>query len=79
MATTSTLGQWLHDNGVTQGEFARRIAGHQTQISRYVTGERRPSMRVRRAIEDATGGAVSVESWDPPRRRRSAPLRPSHA
>jgi DNA-binding transcriptional regulator YdaS (Cro superfamily) len=57
------LGRWLERERITQEEFAARIGAHQTQVSRYVTGARKPSRRIRGVIEVATGGAVTARSW----------------
>lgn len=57
------LARWLKDTGTSQEAFAALIGAHQTQVSRYVTGARRPSRRLKKAIEDATGGKVPMSSW----------------
>lgn len=66
------LARWLKDTGTSQETFAASIGAHQTQVSRYVTGVRRPSRRLRKAIEDATGGKVPVSSWSQTTRTRRA-------
>lgn len=57
------LARWLERTGTTQAEFAAKIGAHQTQVSRYATGARSPSRRLRSVIEIATGGAVRLRSW----------------
>lgn len=68
------LAKYLRDRGISQETFAEQIGAHQTQVSRYArygTGAhdaRRPSRRVQKAIEEATGGAVPARTWAPRRR-----------
>ncbi len=70
-AMTNPLAEWLSEHEVSQSAFALMIGAHQTQVSRYATGARRPSRRVRKAIEETTRGGVPVKAWDSPKRKSS--------
>ncbi len=63
-----TLREWRRQNGVSQVELAKRTGIQQDLLSKYENRRRKPKYQNRRAIAEATGGAVSEDSWD---RRRS--------
>lgn len=50
--------------GRTQREFAQAIGISDAFLSQILSQKRRPSFRVMLKIEEVTGGAVDVHSWD---------------
>jgi transcriptional regulator with XRE-family HTH domain len=62
MSGMMTLSQYLHDNGATQADFAKRVGTSQAHISRLVGGDT-PSLQLALKIETATSGAVPVRVW----------------
>lgn len=58
-----TLRLWIKKAGLSQIELARRARLSASEVSLLVCGKRVPTVRVRRAIERATGGAVGMLSW----------------
>lgn len=58
-----TLAQHLKDIGVGQNEFARQHNIHPSTLSRYMAGLVPIPLETAVQIKDATGGAVTVESW----------------
>lgn len=58
------LRQWLEQTKTTQLRLAELTGISQTQITKYVNGLVMPGIHNARLIRTATGGAVSVESWD---------------
>lgn len=55
------LDQYLRMSGVTATEFARSLGVHSSQVSRWASGERVPSLEQARAIRDASFGAVTFD------------------
>jgi hypothetical protein len=67
------LGEWLKRNGVSQGDFGRRLSPPvgSDMTNRWAWGTRLPGCMYAVAIEDATGGAVTVRYWAAMERSRS--------
>ena len=74
----SALSAWLVKSQMSQSGLARRVTAAPSHISRLLRGQRHPGLRLALAIERATGGAVTVESWAspgspaPPKRRKTS-------
>ncbi len=58
-----TLSQFLATAGMTQREFATRVATAPSHINEIISGAKRPGLDLAFAIERATGGAVPATSW----------------
>lgn len=52
------LQKYLHDHGITQAEFARRLNVSSGRVNEWVTGARVPRLETAVAIERETGGLV---------------------
>ena len=63
MAKPNLLGDYLHDNDLTQGQFAAKIGRNSAAVSRWVRGERRPNHEVAVEIELATRGRIPHLYW----------------
>lgn len=61
--SSEALTQWLRDSGTSQIGLSARISASRGSISRWASGERRPSVAYATRIEDVTGGAVPATSW----------------
>jgi DNA-binding transcriptional regulator YdaS (Cro superfamily) len=61
--TSSPLGRYLDEHELTQVSFAALSGVPQCQVSAYLNGRRKPGRDNALAIERATGGTVSAESW----------------
>lgn len=48
---------------ISHAAFGERVGVTQATINRYVSGDRFPSPDMIRKIQDATGGAVTVNDW----------------
>ena len=59
------LADWLHQERLTQLEFARRMEVAPARISDWVNGKAIPSLPSALAISRATGGAVKPEDLVP--------------
>lgn len=57
-----TLNEYLSTR--RKSEFAEQIGVSASQLSQYLSAYRRPSYDMMIKIRDASGGLVSVESWD---------------
>lgn len=60
---TGPLAAWLKFNPSSLTDFSALVGCSVQHISHLVHGQSRPSIRLALAIEQATGGAVGVESW----------------
>lgn len=64
------LASYLKKSGISQEEFADMLSrsrgwkAYQSSVSRWVNGERKPSIAVRHAIERATLGEIPASAWD---------------
>lgn len=56
------LKLWLVKNRKTEIEFAQQIGYCRSYISQIACGTLRPSKRLAKAIEEATGGQVTASS-----------------
>lgn len=54
---------WFQSNGVRKNWFAEQVGVDSASISRWLSGKVRPHRAVRKRIEELTGGAVPMESW----------------
>lgn len=59
----NSLAFWLDHDGRNQRALAVELGISDGQISRLVNGKAQPSLRLSKRIQDATGGAVKMESW----------------
>lgn len=57
------LETYLKTKPMTHTEFASLIGTTQVSVSRYVSGERRPSIEMIDKIEKATKGKVKMRDW----------------
>ena len=58
------LDQYLHENRITQTEFAERIGVTPGRVHQLLNGkDGRPSLWLAGRIEKATGGAVTFTDW----------------
>lgn len=55
------LKLYLVKNRITIKEFCERIGYSRNQISGIANGKLKPSMRLAKVIEEATGGEVTIE------------------
>jgi transcriptional regulator with XRE-family HTH domain len=58
-----TLSDYLAETGETQDAFAKRVGTSQADISRYVSGKRRPRKDVLIKIFAATDGRVTANDF----------------
>ena len=56
-----TLKTYLADR--KKSDFARKLRVSASQLSQYLSGERRPSYDRMLEVERLTGGEVTVQSW----------------
>jgi len=59
------LGDWLKQSGKTQEEFGALIGADTSTVSRYISGERMPSLKKLTRISDVTGGVVTATDFVP--------------
>lgn len=59
-----TLSEYLKQTGVTQRFLANKIGVHAESIHRILRKGQMPTLQLALDIEKATGGHVSVYSWD---------------
>lgn len=57
------LAQYLHDNRISQGDFAKAIGVTQVAVCRYANESRVPGLKLIFAIEKATKGKVTAKDW----------------
>lgn len=65
------LEEYLKKENMTQSRFARQIGYTSSAIAKVVRGEREPGMSLCKAIEDYTGGEVTIEEMLADRRLRT--------
>lgn len=66
----TALKAWLERTGTTQVRLAEMTGIDQALLSKYARGQWMPGLRNALLIQEATGGAVAMESWMLRRRRR---------
>lgn len=66
------LARYLDSKKQSQLGFAALSGVDQSHLSRYLTRRRTPGRTNAALIEQATSGAVPIESWDRKPRRRTA-------
>jgi transcriptional regulator with XRE-family HTH domain len=73
----NALAKYIEDKGISQGDFAKLLDVSPALVSLWANGQRGPDVTSAVAIEQATGGAVPVETWvgRPDRRRHEPPKR----
>lgn len=64
-----TLGEWLDRKDISQAAFAQMVGVSQSKVSRLVSEDQSPGLRLAFAIERVTDGAVPAVAWPD---RRSA-------
>ena len=57
------LCEWMIEHERTRSYVARKIERHAAQVTRYITGETKPSVKAAKAIEQLTEGAMPWEAW----------------
>lgn len=57
------LKNWLKNSGISYKIFAINIGIDQTTVYRWLNGERKPSMKTAKRIEEYTKGKVRMQSW----------------
>jgi len=57
------LENWLHQNDVSQRDFAKKIGSHQANVSNWISGKVRPSLKSIEAVRKATKEQVSYADW----------------
>jgi len=55
------LKQYLEEKGLSQTEFARKLGVTSARISQIVNRKRNPSVFLMKAIEEVTGGSVTMQ------------------
>jgi predicted transcriptional regulator len=67
------LDEWMSINGLSDGAMANLVRADRATINRVRRGITRPSWQLAARIKAATKGAVSADTFLPP--RRTQPLR----
>lgn len=57
------LETYLSDKKITRSDFAKTLGVSQVTVTRYVNGDRRPSLKMALIIEDVTKRKVRVSDW----------------
>jgi transcriptional regulator with XRE-family HTH domain len=57
------LAAYIKTSGMKKQAFAAQVGISPYQLSRWLNGNITPHPRIRRWIEDATGGAVLADGW----------------
>lgn len=57
------LADYLSQESLKPGEFAKRIGASPSTVTRYLKGERTPRVKSMYRIEAATGGAVRARDF----------------
>ena len=57
------LDQYMTENKVFEVNLAQKLKKHRSVIGRYRRGEVTPSLKVAKAIQKITKGAVTMEDW----------------
>lgn len=72
--TQNALARYLASNDLSPAAFGQLVGADRQQIWRLANGARGPSVDLAVRIEEATDGAVPVESWAKAKRptRRAA-------
>lgn len=73
----SLLRKYLDEHEETQSAFAERAGVSGGALSDWLAGKRGPDITSAVAIQEATGGAVPVESWARTDGRRHEAPRPA--
>lgn len=60
---STSLDRYLKDAGISDADFATRIGCDRSMVSKLRRGVLRPTLDKAAAIEGATGGAVTMQSW----------------
>lgn len=67
------LADWLKKKEIALTEFAPRVGVTHAQLSRVLSGKRRPSLQLMQRIKDETGGYINLDDfsrqppvWRPP-------------
>ena len=57
------LVQYLKEEGLKKGDFARKIPAHPATLRRWITGESTPLPIAQDRIEKLTKGKVTPKDW----------------
>jgi len=66
------LKTYISQNNLTLAEFGARVGVSHASVSRWVNGERTPSLGTALAIEKATKGKVKPSDWFEPAEAKGA-------
>lgn len=58
------FSEWFKENGIRKNWFAEQLGVDSVSISRWLSGAVRPHRPVRKRIDELTGGAVPMGSWE---------------
>lgn len=59
----TALGRWFLTHGVSRVWMAQKLGVHVTLVSRWATGQRRPSIHLAKRVAKLTEGEVPVTVW----------------
>ena len=57
------LAAWLEQTQTRPAHLAKTLGVAQSTVSRWITGEKVPSMEMARRVAEATDGAVMANDW----------------
>ena len=57
------FAEWFKHQGIKKGWFAEQLGVDGASISRWLSGKVKPHRAVRKRIDELTGGAVPIETW----------------
>ena len=57
------LSQWLHNEGLTQGQLAQVLGVSRQTVNYWIGGRCKPDICKAFWLEKATGGHVPAKSW----------------
>ena len=57
------LAQYMSENKIIEAVLAKKLNKHRSVIGRYRSGKVIPPLRIAKAIQKITKGAVTMEDW----------------
>jgi transcriptional regulator with XRE-family HTH domain len=66
------LSDWLKSKRMTQTELAERLGVSKSAVSKLVTGDRSPSLRLIKLIHEMTNGRVGLKDWQPSQKHKAS-------
>lgn len=64
-----TLKEYRDKRGLSQEKFGELIDADQSLISKYESGDRRPTLKAALKIETVTNGEIPMKNWARPTRK----------